>query len=41
MQSLSEDQISREDFVDNEIYDLVKRLIPFRLIQKGDRYEFE
>jgi DNA polymerase sigma len=28
MQSLSEDQIKRQDFVDNEIYDLVKRLIP-------------
>jgi len=28
MQNLSEDQIMRQDFVDNEIYDLVKRLIP-------------
>ncbi len=28
MQNLNEDQISRQDFVDNEIYDLVKRLIP-------------
>ena len=28
MQSLSEDQINRQDFVDNEIYDLIKRLIP-------------
>jgi hypothetical protein len=28
MQNLSEDQIKRQDFVDNEIYDLVKRLTP-------------
>ena len=28
MQNLSEEQIKRQDFVDNEIYDLVKRLIP-------------
>jgi DNA polymerase sigma len=28
MQNLSEDQIRRQDFVDNEIYDLVKRLVP-------------
>jgi hypothetical protein len=28
MQNFSEDQIKRQDFVDNEIYDLVKRLIP-------------
>ncbi|MGA2315263.1 MAG: hypothetical protein ABSG71_02655 [Thermodesulfobacteriota bacterium] len=28
MQNLSEDQIKRQDFVDNEIYDLVKRLAP-------------
>jgi DNA polymerase sigma len=28
MQNLSDDQIKRQDFVDNEIYDLVKRLIP-------------
>jgi hypothetical protein len=28
MQNLSEDQIKRQDFVDNEIYYLVKRLIP-------------
>ena len=28
MQNLSEDQIKRQDFVDNQIYDLVKRLIP-------------
>jgi len=28
MKSFSEDQIKRQDFVDNEIYDLVKRLIP-------------
>jgi hypothetical protein len=30
MQNLSEDQIRRQDFVDNQIYDLVKRLIPSR-----------
>jgi len=28
MQNLSEGQIKRQDFVDNQIYDLVKRLIP-------------
>jgi len=28
MQNLSEDQIKRQDFVDSQIYDLVKRLIP-------------
>jgi hypothetical protein len=28
MQNLSEDQIKRQDFVDNQIYDLVKGLIP-------------
>jgi hypothetical protein len=28
MQNLSEDQIKRQDFVDNQIYDLVKRLVP-------------
>jgi hypothetical protein len=28
MQNLSEDQIKRQDFVDNQIYDLVKRLDP-------------
>jgi len=28
MQNLSEDRIKRQDFVDNEIYDLVKRLTP-------------
>jgi len=28
MQNLSEEQIKRQDFVDNEIHDLVKRLIP-------------
>jgi len=28
MQNLSEDQIKRQDFVDNQIYDLVKRLAP-------------
>jgi len=27
MQNLSDDQLKRQDFVDNEIYDLVKRLI--------------
>ena len=30
MEKLTEDQIKRQDFVDNEIYDLVKRLIPSR-----------
>ena len=28
MQNLNDDQLKRQDFVDNEIYDLVKRLIP-------------
>jgi hypothetical protein len=28
MQNFSEDQIKRQDFVDNQIYDLVKRLNP-------------
>jgi DNA polymerase sigma len=28
MQNFSEDQIRRQDFVDNQIYDLVKQLIP-------------
>lgn len=28
MQNLSDDQLKRQDFVDNEIYDLMKRLIP-------------
>jgi len=28
MQNLSENQIKRQDFVDNQIYDLVERLIP-------------
>ncbi len=28
MQGFTEDQIKRQDFVDNEIYDLVNRLIP-------------
>jgi hypothetical protein len=28
MQGFTEDQIKRQDFVDNEIYDLVKRLNP-------------
>jgi hypothetical protein len=30
MQNLNEDQIKRQDFVDNEINDLVKRLNPSR-----------
>ncbi len=28
MEKLTEDQINRKDFVDNGIFDLVKRLIP-------------
>ena len=28
MQNFTEDQIKRQDFVDNEIYDLMKRLNP-------------
>jgi len=28
MQEFTEDQIKRQDFVDNEIYDLVRRLNP-------------
>jgi hypothetical protein len=28
MQNLSEDQIKRQDFVDNQIYNLVKRFAP-------------
>jgi len=28
MQNFTEDQLKRQDFVDNEIYDLVKRLVP-------------
>jgi hypothetical protein len=28
MQNFSDEQLKRQDFVDNEIYDLVKRLIP-------------
>ncbi len=28
MQNLSEDQIKRQDFVDNEIYNLINRLNP-------------
>ena len=28
MQKLTEDQLKRQDFVDNQIYDLVKRLAP-------------
>jgi len=30
MQKFTEDQIKRQDFVDNEIHNLVKRLIPSR-----------
>jgi len=30
MEKLTEDQIKRQDFVDNQIYDLVKRLNPSR-----------
>ena len=30
MQNFTEDQIKRQDFVDNQIYDLVKRLNPSR-----------
>ena len=28
MEKLKEDQIKRQDFVDNQIYDVVRRLIP-------------
>jgi len=28
MKKFTEDQIKRQDFVDNQIYDLVRRLIP-------------
>ncbi len=28
MQNFSDEQLNRQDFVDNQIYDLVKRLIP-------------
>jgi hypothetical protein len=28
MQNFSEEELKRQDFVDNQIYDLVKRLIP-------------
>ena len=28
MQNLSDEELKRQDFVDNQIYDLVKRLIP-------------
>lgn len=28
MQNFSDEQLNRQDFVDNEIFDLVKRLIP-------------
>jgi DNA polymerase sigma len=30
MQRLSDDHLKRQDYVDNQIYDLVKRLIPSR-----------
>jgi len=30
MQNFTEDQIKRQDFVDNQIYELAKRLIPSR-----------
>ena len=30
MQGFTEDQIKRQDFVDNQIYDLVKRLTPLK-----------
>ena len=30
METLSEEQMKRQDFVDNQIYDLVKRLNPSR-----------
>jgi len=30
VQNLSEDEITRQDFVDNQIYELVKRLNPLR-----------
>jgi hypothetical protein len=30
MQNFTEDEIKRQDFVDNQIYDLVKRRIPSR-----------
>ena len=30
MKNFTKDQIKRQDFVDNEIYDLVRRLIPSR-----------
>jgi len=28
MKNFTEDQLKRQDFVDNQIYDLMKRLIP-------------
>ena len=28
MQNFTEDQLKRQDFVDNQIYDLMKRLVP-------------
>jgi hypothetical protein len=28
MKNFTEDQLKRQDFVDNQIYDLVKRLVP-------------
>jgi hypothetical protein len=30
MQNFTEDQIKRQDFVDNQIFDLMRRLIPSR-----------
>jgi hypothetical protein len=30
MRNFTEDQLKRQDLVDNQIYDLVKRLIPAR-----------
>jgi hypothetical protein len=36
MQGFTEDQIKRQDFVDNQIYDLVKRLNPSRSEIKWD-----
>lgn len=38
MEKLTEDQIKRQDFVDNEIYDLVRRLIPST---KGIEWDIE
>jgi len=38
MLKFSEEQLDRQDFVDNEIYDLVKRLIPS---SKGIEWDIE